>query len=99
MNRSDYQHIIDEIIGEATLALLQQAGPINTRALLEQLNMLGEQSDDPDRRHYVALAICEVRESLAEGNQKQRKGSEFTDAESVHRHYANPHQSGSSQKH
>ena len=99
MNRSDYQQIIDEIIGEATLALLQQAGPINTRALLEQLSLLGEQSDDPDRRHHVALAINEVRESLAEGSRRPRKESGFTDADTVHRHYVSSQQSGSRQKH
>ena len=99
MNRSDYQQIIEEIKGEATLALLQQAGPINTRALLEQLSKLGEQSEDPDRRRYVVLAMSEVRESLAEGNRNQRNNSGFNDAESAHHHYANPHQSGSRQKH
>ncbi|ORM67363.1 hypothetical protein [Pantoea rwandensis] len=99
MNRSDYQQIIDEIIGEATLALLQQAGPINTRALLEQLSQLGEKSEDPDRRHFVALAIKEVRESLAEGSNRQRKNSGVAEAESAHRHYINPLQSGSRQKH
>jgi hypothetical protein len=35
MNRIEHQKLIDEIIGEATLALLLQAGPVNTQALID----------------------------------------------------------------
>jgi hypothetical protein len=46
MNCSNQQQAIDEIIGEAAFALLQDGGAINLRALIVQLNEMQRSADD-----------------------------------------------------
>ncbi|KHJ67161.1 hypothetical protein QU24_15665 [Pantoea rodasii] len=76
MNRSDLQKIIDEIIGEATLALLIKAGPISNIALINQLKVMQEQAEQETRRQHIALAIKEVNECIAVNQGVKRKNND-----------------------
>ncbi len=96
MNRSEHQQIIDEIIGEAALTLLQQSGPVNSQALIDQLQSMKEQSADNARREAVAAAIVEVRNSISAGK-KQR--DEQPQRDNVHQLFASKAASGSDSKH
>ncbi len=96
MNRSEHQQLIDEIIGEAALTLLQQAGPVNTQALLDQLQRMKDQSAEPTRCEAVAAAINEVRNSHLAGK-KQRDEPQQRD--NVHQLFASKAASGSDSKH
>ncbi|NIF23943.1 hypothetical protein [Candidatus Pantoea multigeneris] len=68
MNRRYEQQRIDEIIGEAALALLQQAGPVTLRALVAQLQNMEKLANTSDRRKDIVLAINEVRMSAKSAN-------------------------------
>lgn len=68
MNRSYEQQRIDEIIGEAALALLQQAGPVTLRALVVQLQNMEKLAETSDRRKDILLALQEVRMSVKSAN-------------------------------
>lgn len=97
MNRSEHQQLVDEILGEATLVLLQRAGPVSFRALIEQLQVMEDQSDDADRRQLIAQTIVEVRKSIAEGERVKQQRAEAIN--SVQHLYTNSHHSGNNRKH
>ncbi|MCE0490700.1 hypothetical protein LU196_11645 [Pantoea sp. Mb-10] len=73
MNQDEKQKLIDEIIGEATLALLERAGPVNTSALIEQLNAMHTQASDETQREAISAAIKEVHHSLSSGQKTREK--------------------------
>ncbi|PJZ05978.1 hypothetical protein PRCB_04425 [Pantoea rodasii] len=73
MNNIERQQLIDEILGEATLTLLQKAGPISFRALLEQLQSMKDISNNPERQELLALTIAEVRKSVIEGDATRQR--------------------------
>ncbi|MBK0097419.1 hypothetical protein IBT49_15650 [Erwinia sp. S63] len=97
MNRSERQQFIDEIIGEATKVLLQRAGPVSFRALIEQLQVMEDQSDDTDRQQMIAQTIVEVRKSIAEGERVKQQRAEGIN--SVRHLYTDSHHSGNNRKH
>lgn len=68
MNKRYEQQIIDEIIGEATLALLQNAGPVTLRALIAQLQNMETLAETADRRKAILLALKEVRMHVNSAN-------------------------------
>lgn len=97
MNRSERQQLVDEILGEATLVLLQRAGPVSFRALIEQLQVMEDQSDDTYRRQLIAQTIVEVRKSIAEGERVKQQRVEGIN--SVQHLYSDSHHSGNNRKH
>jgi len=97
MNRSERQQLVDEILGEATLVLLQRAGPVSFRALIEQLQVMEDQSDDTYRRQLIAQTIVEVRKSIAEGERVKQQRAEGIN--SVQHLYSDSHHSGNNRKH
>ncbi|MDF7631311.1 hypothetical protein PUG46_18825 [Erwiniaceae bacterium L1_55_4] len=97
MNRSEHQQLVDEILGEATLVLLQRAGPVSFRALIEQLQVMEDQSDDADRRQLIAQTIVEVRKNIAEGERAKQQRAEGLN--SVQHLYTDSHHSGNNRKH
>ncbi|KNC13254.1 hypothetical protein AC790_11530 [Pantoea sp. RIT-PI-b] len=96
MNRSEHQKLIDEIIGEAALVLLQQAGPVNTQALIDQLMRMKEQSSDNHRREAIIAAITDVRASISAGKKRREEQPE---RDNVLQLFGNKEQSGSNRKH
>ncbi|WP_058973570.1 hypothetical protein [Type-D symbiont of Plautia stali] len=96
MNRSDLQKIIDEIIGEATLALLIKAGPISNIALINKLKVMQEQAEQDTRRQHIALAIKEVNECIA-ANQGDKSNTNADD--SVVYLFPDNHGAGNQRKH
>ena len=80
MNRSEHQTLIDEIIGEAALTLLQRSGPVTTRALLDELHIMQQASDDAQAA-AIRTAIDEVRSSMTAG---QKRRGEQSDRDNVH---------------
>jgi len=95
MNMSKSQKTIDEIIGEAALTLLQRSGPVNTHALMAELQNMYMQATDDDYRVAISLALKEVRSSIALG-QQQRSESE---PEQAHSLFGDVRQAGNSRKH
>lgn len=79
MNRSNQQQAIDEIIGEAAFALLQDGGAINLRALIVQLNEMQRSADDVQRQTLILLALAEIRQSRKEGGALPKIRNESTD--------------------
>lgn len=96
MNRSDLQKLIDEIIGEATLALLIKAGPISNIALINQLKVMQEQAEQDTRRQHIALAIKEVNECIAVNQGIKSKTSAD---DSVVYLFPEGHEAGNQRKH
>ncbi|MDI9219370.1 hypothetical protein QMZ30_00485 [Pantoea sp. EA-12] len=96
MNRSDLQKIIDEIIGEATLALLIKAGPISNIALINQLKFMQEQAEQDTRRQHIGFAIKEVNECIAAN---QRENSNSSNDDSVVYLFPVNHGAGNQRKH
>ncbi|MFJ5158332.1 hypothetical protein ACIP6T_04080 [Pantoea sp. NPDC088449] len=96
MNRSEYQKIIDEIIGEAALVLLQKAGPVNTQALIDQLIRMKEQSTDHEQREAIIAAITDVRNSILAGKKLRE---EQPNRDNVLPLFGDKEQSGSNRKH
>lgn len=97
MNSSNQQQAIDEIIGEAALALMQQGGPVNLRALIVQLNEMQLVADEAERGALITLALAKIRESQAEGANVPRKGVE--NAGNVHSQFAGLKISPNTRKH
>ncbi|MCU6670196.1 hypothetical protein M8013_15755 [Enterobacteriaceae bacterium H4N4] len=60
MNRSEHERLTDELIGEATLSLLQEHGPISIKALLERLSAMLAAEGDGERRSVLAQIILEI---------------------------------------
>jgi hypothetical protein len=96
MNRIEHQKLIDEIIGEATLALLLQAGPVNTQALIDQLMLMKERSTDDNQRDAVTAAITDVRNSISAGKKRREEPPQ---RDNVLQLFGNNEQSGSNRKH
>ena len=95
MNSSDLQKIIDELIGEATLALLMNSEPVSSNSLVEQLKWMKEQADEDHHRQHIALAIKEVTGYIADA---QRSASVEKDDSVVHL-YPGAYGTGSQRKH
>lgn len=96
MNRSEHQKIIDEIIGEAALALLQRTGPVNTQALMDQLLLMKQQSSDEEQRAAISAAITDVRNSISAGKKLR---DEQPQSDNVLQLFGHNHQSGNNRKH
>ncbi|XXN64713.1 hypothetical protein ACRQ84_03965 [Enterobacter ludwigii] len=96
MNRSEHQKIIDEIIGEAALALLQRTGPVNTQALMDQLMLMKQQSSNDEQRAAITAAITEVRNSISAGKKRRE---EQPQRDNVLQLFGNNEQSGNNRKH
>lgn len=96
MNRSEHQKIIDEIIGEAALALLQRTGPVNTQALMDQLMLMKQQSSNDEQRAAITGAITEVRNSISAGKKRRE---EQPQRDNVLQLFGNNEQSGNNRKH
>lgn len=60
MNRSDHERLTDELIGEATLFLLKDNGPISMKRLLERLNQMLKAEQDNERRNALAHIILDI---------------------------------------
>ncbi|WP_017348924.1 hypothetical protein [Pantoea sp. A4] len=98
MSRSHPQQRIDEIIGEAALALLQQAGPVTLRALVAQLQTMHKLAEDSARRNDVMLALREVRMSIKSVSQEFPEEMGETEGKSSHA-FLNTHSLANSRKH
>ncbi|WP_147198475.1 hypothetical protein AAGQ96_12350 [Pantoea sp. MBD-2R] len=61
MDNHDTDKLRDIMLGEATLALLEQQRPLNNTALLRQLRVLAAREPDDARRKACLAAIREVR--------------------------------------
>lgn len=96
MNRSEHQKIIDEIIGEAALALLQRTGPVNTQALMDQLLLMKQQSSDEEQRAAISAAITDVRNSISAGKKLR---DEQPQSDNVLQLFGHNQQSGNNRKH
>jgi hypothetical protein len=97
MNCSNQQQAIDEIIGEAAFALLQDGGAINLRALIVQLNEMQRTADDVQRQTLILLALAEIRQSREEGNALPKVQNESTD--NAFSHFSELRISPTKQKH
>ncbi|MEG1212012.1 MAG: hypothetical protein RSE29_12915 [Leclercia sp.] len=60
MNRSVNERLTDELIGEATLSLLQENGPISIKALLDRLRSMMSTERDSVRRDALTQIIAEI---------------------------------------
>ncbi|MCM5699057.1 hypothetical protein [Leclercia sp. LTM14] len=60
MNRSDHERLTDELIGEATLSLLKDNGPISMKLLLERLQQMLSIERDGQRRNVLSQIILEI---------------------------------------
>ena len=60
MNRSDHERLTDELIGEATLSLLKDNGPISMKLLLQRLQQMLSAERDGQRRNVLSQIILEI---------------------------------------
>lgn len=60
MNRSDHERLTDELIGEATLSLLKENGPISMKLLLQRLQQMLSAEQDGQRRNVLSQIILEI---------------------------------------
>ncbi|OON41383.1 hypothetical protein BTJ39_05325 [Izhakiella australiensis] len=64
MNRSDDDKLIDKLIGEAVMTLLESEGPVNSRALTDELRRMAAQEQNLMRRESILRATREVKQSI-----------------------------------
>lgn len=65
MTGSDADKLIDQLIGEAVLALLQERGPLTSASLVQRLREMKARDKDPRRREILARAIAETADSIS----------------------------------
>lgn len=95
MKMSKHQKSIDEIIGEAALTLLQRSGPVNTHALMAELQNMQMQATDEEYCTAISMALKEVRTSISLGQQQRNE----PEKDNVHPLFGNDQSSGNSRKH
>jgi len=64
MNRSEIEHLQDEIIGEAVLSILRENGPINNKAVVLRLKAMEAREPDARKHEAIARVIEEVNDKL-----------------------------------
>lgn len=65
------QHCVDDIIGEAVIALLKLGGPITTSTLLSKLTDMAELSANQDRTEACLQGIIEIKQSISKNYQER----------------------------
>jgi len=71
MNRSDHERLTDELIGEATLFLLKDNGPISMKLLLQRLQQMLSAERDGQRRNVLSQIILEISNDGKGGAQRK----------------------------
>lgn len=105
MNRSEHERLTDELIGEATLWLLQQRGPISIKALLDRLSAMLAAEGDDERRSVLAQIILEMSSdsngapSRNTESEQQVRGKDGLNGSNVYPLFGTSQQSRSSKKH
>lgn len=105
MNRSEHERLTDELIGEATLLLLKDNGPINIKLLLEKLNSMMSAEQDDERRAALAQIILDISSERATSPGRQRTSEQQTwdkdglDGSNVYPLFGNSQQANRSKKH
>ncbi len=105
MNRSDTERLTDELIGEATLSLLKENGPISIKNLLERLHSMLSVERSGERRKALAEIILEISNEHAGAQPRTTKSEEQAwdkDSRSnsnVYSLFGNGQQTRSSKKH
>ena len=88
MNRSDHERLTDELIGEATLSLLKEDGPISMKLLLQRLQQMLSAERDGQRRHVLSQIILEISSDGKSGAPRKPK-SEQQDWDTDGRNHSN----------
>jgi len=65
------QNCVDDIIGEAVIALLKLGGPITTSTLLSKLTDMAELSATQDRTEACLQGIIEIKQSISKNYQER----------------------------
>lgn len=76
MNRSDHERLTDELIGEATLSLLKDNGPISMKLLLERLQHMLSTEQDGQRRNVLSQIILEISNDGKGGARRNTKSDQ-----------------------
>jgi hypothetical protein len=105
MNRSELERLTDELIGEATLTLLKDNGPISMKLLLEALQSMLSAEQDGERRAALAQIILEISSdgSAQPGRQRKSEQQEWDkdglDGSNVYPLFGNSQHANRSKKH
>jgi len=84
MNRSDHERLTDELIGEATLSLLKDNGPISMKLLLERLQHMLSTEQDGQRRNVLSQIILEISNDGKGGARRNTKSDQEWDTDGRH---------------
>ena len=76
MNRSDHERLTDELIGEATLSLLKENGPISMKLLLQRLQQMLSAERDGQRRNVLSQVILEISSDGKGGSRREPKSEQ-----------------------
>lgn len=107
MNRSEHERLTDELIGEATLSLLKDNGPISMKLLLARLQSMLSAEKDGERRAVLAQIILDISNgnTSTEVPARKHKGEqhewdkESRQSSNVYPLFGDSQQSSSSKKH
>ena len=85
------QICVDDIIGEAVIALLKSGGQITTSALLTQLTDMAKISVNQERTEACLQGIIEIKQSLSKNYQERsqflrNRSSLFESSNTLHRY-------------
>jgi len=92
VNESGFtQKCVDDIIGEAVIALLKSGGPITTSSLLTQLTDMAEISVNQQRTEVCLQGIVEIKQSISKNYQERsqflrNQSSLFESSNTLHRY-------------
>ena len=89
------QKYVDDIIGEAVIALLKSGGPVTTSALLTQLTDMAKTSVNLQRTEICLQGIADIKQSISKHYQERsqflrNRSPLFEGSNSLH-HYDTKH--------
>lgn len=72
--KNDEDELIDTIIGEAVIAMLDANGPVNSKALIAELESLGRVTTDPLRLSAINRAISDIQVLVSDYRRVSQQG-------------------------
>ncbi|CAK9886726.1 MAG: hypothetical protein XXXJIFNMEKO3_03172 [Candidatus Erwinia impunctatus] len=72
MFRNNDEKQVDNVLGEAVLALIRDAAPVSNSALIKQLQRMANAAGDAEKRQACQHAIREIEHNLALNQHRQR---------------------------
>ncbi|MBV4365165.1 hypothetical protein ACMGGR_07850 [Erwinia sp. BNK-24-b] len=77
MDNHHSEKLREIMLGEATLAILEQQRPLNPASLIQELRLLAAKDPDEARRKACLAAIREIRTAqMAEGDRMTRRADD-----------------------